>query len=253
MEKLKQYVVLTVLGCLMIVAAGWFLLVSPKRTEAAELRTAAAEQVTANAQLSTQLQVLKAQAKDLPKQQAKLAAVAARIPDNPALPGLVRNLVTAAQSASVELLSVTPGAPVVVAGAPAAPVAAPAAAAGAAPAAAAAPGAAASAGQLASIPLTVTIAGGYFQVSQFVANLENLGRSMRITNLSVAPGANPMKPRAEGDTSTVDDGKSLMTTITGQVFMAANRAPATAANVPGQAAGSAAAATVTAPVAPAKK
>ena len=252
MEKLKQYVVFTMLGCLAVVAAGWFLLVSPKRTEAAELRTAAAEQVTANAQLSTQLQVLKAQAKDLPKQQAKLAAVSARIPDNPALPALVRGLVTAAQSAAVELLSVTPGTPAVAAatpGAAAAPVAPAAGAAGttAAPAAAAAE-------QLASIPLTLTVAGGYFQVAQFVANLENLPRSMRITNLSANPAANPMKPAASESSSSADDGRSLQTTITGQVFMAANRAPATAVTVPGQTAGTAASApTVTAPVAPAKK
>src|SRR5688500_1729184 len=145
-------------------------------------------------------------------------------------------------------MSFTPGAHVVVAGAPAAPVAAPAAVpAGAAAPAAAAAGSTASAGQLASIPLTLNDAGGYFQVAQFVANLENLSRSMRITNLTVAPGANPVKPKAEGETSPVDDGKSLTTTISGQVFMAANRAPATAANVPGQPAGPAAASTVTAP------
>jgi len=38
MDKLKQYVTFTVLGCLVVLAAGWFLLVSPKRSEAAELR-----------------------------------------------------------------------------------------------------------------------------------------------------------------------------------------------------------------------
>lgn len=237
MDKLKQYVLFTVLGCLVVLAAGWFLLVSPKRSNAAELRTQAAAQVTANAQLETQLAVLKAQAKDLPKQQAKLAAVAAHIPDNPALPSMVRALTTAATSAGVELVSMTPGPP--------APLAAAPAAAGAAPAV---PGAAAAAssgtaGQLAQIPLTLNVAGGYFQVEQFIANLENLPRSMRITALTLAPGANPVKPAGSG---TVDDGKSLTTTITGQVFMAANRAPATAVTVPG----SAVASTAVGPAAP---
>ena len=91
MDKLKQWVALTLLGCLAIAAAGWFLLVSPKRSEAAELRAQTESQEATNAKLRNELQVLKAQAKDLPKEQAKLAAVAAKIPDNPALPGLVRS------------------------------------------------------------------------------------------------------------------------------------------------------------------
>jgi type IV pilus assembly protein PilO len=240
MDKLKQYVVFAVLGSLVVLAAGWFLLVSPKRSQAADLRTQAATAVTANSQLENQLQVLKAQAKDLPKQQAKLAAVAAKIPDNPALPALIRALTTAGTSAGVELVSVTPGTPVAVAAA----AAAPAAAAPAAPAAGVS-----TAGQLAAIPLTLSIAGGYFQVEQFVANLENLPRSMRLTTLTVAPGANPVKPVKTG---SVDDGRSLLTTVTGQVFMAANRAAATAVTVPGQTVAGTGVGPV-APVTPAKK
>src|SRR5919107_1682724 len=99
MEKLKQYVVLTVLGCLVVLAAGWFLLVSPKKSDAAALRTQTEQVSVDNAALSTKLQVLKAQAKALPKQQAKLAAVAAKIPDNPALPTLIRDLTAAADDA----------------------------------------------------------------------------------------------------------------------------------------------------------
>ena len=223
MDKLKQYAVFTVLGCLAVLAVGWFLLVSPKRSDAAALQTQADTQLSANAQLQTQLSVLKSQAKDLPRQQARLAAVAAKIPDNPALPSLVRALVQAGQAAGVELVSMTPGAPTAATtGAVTAPVA---------PGAVAAPGAgAAGAGQLAAIPLSLNVSGGYFQVEQFVSNLENLPRSMRISSLTLAPGANPVKPAAVG---TVDDGKTLTTTVTGQVFMAANRPPATAVTVPG--------------------
>jgi Tfp pilus assembly protein PilO len=263
MEKLKQYVVFTVVGCLAVLAAGWFLLVSPKRADAAGLRAQAAEQVSANAQLETQLQVLKAQAKDLPKQQAKLAAVAAKIPDNPALPRLIRALTSAASAAGVELVTVTPGNPVVVtpgrATAPVSPSAAGAAATAAAPAAqtaaapAAAPaGAASAAGQLASVPLTLNVAGGYFQIEQFLANLENLPRSLRVSNVTLTPGNNPMKPSTGGSSA---DGKTLTATIVGQVFMATGRVPAAAVSVPGQTTAPAGGLTptVTAPVAPAKK
>ena len=240
MDKLKQWVALTVLAAFAILAAGWFLLVSPKRSEAADLQTQAASQVSANQQLSTQLDVLKAQAKELPKKQADLAKVAAKIPSNPALPALVRALTAASTSAGVEFVSVTPGTPAVVA----APAAAPAAPAGGAAAPAAAPAAAAGtpaapapaspAGTLASIPVSINVVGDYFEVEQFIANLENLPRALRITNLALAPGQGPKAASAAGaaaSTST-EDGRSLTSTITGSVFMAAGAAPATAVVAP---------------------
>ena len=143
MDKLKQYVTLTVLGAVVILAAGWFLLISPKKGEATDLQTQAAEQVSANSVLETQLQVLRAQAKELPKKQAELARVAAKIPENPSLPTLIRAITAASTSAGVEFVSVTPGPPAaLVAAAPVAPVA---------PAAPGAPGAPAATVDLAGI------------------------------------------------------------------------------------------------------
>ena len=112
MDKLKQWIVLTVVGCMAVLAAGWFLLISPKKAEAADLVAQTASQEATNDGLRTQLEVLKAQAKDLPKKQAELARVQAKIPDDPALPTLIRALTGAAADAGVELVSVTPGAPV---------------------------------------------------------------------------------------------------------------------------------------------
>jgi type IV pilus assembly protein PilO len=250
MDKLKQYLVFTVLACVFVLAAGWFLLVSPKRSEAADLHTQAAGQVSANAQLETQLAVLKAQAKDLPKQKAKLAAVAAKIPDNPALPALIRSLTAAAKSAGIELVTVTPGQPTAVTGA-AAP-AAPTAPTGAAGSQSASQPAVAGAGQLAQIQLTLSVAGGYFQVEQFVAQLENLPRAMRINNLALAPGANPVKPGAaavDGAAPAPTNDGTLTTTITGQVFMAMNRPAISPVAAPAQPATG----TAAGPVTPAKK
>jgi type IV pilus assembly protein PilO len=225
MDKLKQWVALTLVGCLGIMAAGWFLLISPKRTEASEVREQVVAQESTNAGLRTQLEVLKAQAKDLPKKQADLARVAAKIPDNPSLPALIRALTAASTSAGVDLSTVTPGTPTPVA-APAAavPVAPSAPEAGAPVAAPAAGPAAASAGTLANIPLTIRVSGGYFEVEQFLANLENLPRALRVTNLSLAPGA---APTAKGGAAAPPDGSTVTTTITGSVYMAANRAVAT--------------------------
>ena len=246
MDKLKQWVVLTVVASVAIAAAGWFLLISPKRAEAADLRAQAAEQQTTNSKLENELQVLKAQAKDLPKEQAKLAAVAAKIPDNPALPGLIRAMLQAATESGVELVSLTPGTPELVQAAAAAPVAptpaAPAAgqqtptapAAGAAPAAPGAPAAATAApgpaGQLATIPLSVNVVGDYFEVQQFVAAVEELTRAVRVENLAMTPG---VAPSDEENGDAVEDGRSLSATISGYLYMAANRPAPIAAKVPG--------------------
>lgn len=233
MDKLKQWVALTVVGCLGILAGGWFLLLSPKKAEAGAVREQALAQDATNATLRSDLEVLKAQAKDLPKKQADLARIAAKIPDNPALPGLIRSLTAAATSAGVELVSVTPGPPAAVVAAPAAgaPAAAPAPAeapaepaAAAAPADPNAPAPAGPAGALATIPVTINIVGGYFEAAQFLANLENLPRAYRVTELTLAPGASPT---AKEQAASTVDGRSLTSTITGSVYLATNRPAAT--------------------------
>lgn len=224
MNKLQQWIALTVVACLALLAAGWFLLVSPKRAEAADLRDQVASQDSANDSARTQLQVLKAQAKDLPNQQAALAKVAARIPDNPGLPSLIRALSAASQSAGVEFVSVAPGTPApLVAAAPAATAATPA------PTAAAGT-TTSTAGTLTAIPVAINVVGGFFEVEQFVANLENLPRALRVSNLTLAPGKSPTD-QSKNSAGTAD-GSSLTTTISGTVFMAASRQAATAVVAP---------------------
>jgi Tfp pilus assembly protein PilO len=239
MDKLRQWVVLTVVACLAISAAGWFLLVSPKRTEAAELRTQTQDQLSANAALENQLQVLKAQAKDLPKEQAKLAAVTTKLPDNPALPGLIRSLLEAADSTGVDLVSITPGEPVLVA--PPVPVAPTAEGEGSAqqapepgadPAAPAPADTAGVAGQLANIPVALNVVGDYFEVQQFLAAVEDLARALRVESLQIVPGASPAAG-TDADADAVEEGRSLSATVSGYVYMAANRPPPVTATVPG--------------------
>ncbi|HWG95095.1 MAG TPA: hypothetical protein VNU66_12820 [Mycobacteriales bacterium] len=252
MDKLKQWVALTVVACLAVVAGGWFLLVSPKRDEAADLRAQAESKRSANATLANQLEVLKAQARDLPAKQAELALVAAKIPDNPGLPGLIRQLMEAADGAGVDLVSITPSEPVL--RAPAAPAAAAAPAEGgaaqvdgtAAPAAPAAPAPGTGvAGTLAEIGLALNVVGSYYEVQAFLSRAEDLTRAFRVNDLQLVPGASPTTPR-DADTSAVELGKSLSATINGFVFMAANRPPAVTATLPADAVAADAAAVETA-------
>lgn len=228
MDKLQQWVALTVAGSLALLAAGWFLVISPKKDEATELRTQAAAQVSANAMLETQLQVLRAQAKDLPSKQAELAQVAAKIPDNPSLPALIRALTAASTSAGIDFVSVTPGVPAaVVVAAPAVPTAPESGTAQTTPTAPAAvtPGAAGPAGSLATIPVALNVVGDYFDIAQFVSEVENLPRALRVMDLTMAPGVSPTA--AKDSKATPEDGRSLTTTINGTVFMAVNRPAAT--------------------------
>lgn len=211
MDKLKQWVVLTLVAVLVVLAAGWMLLISPKHSVAADLHTQAGEQMNQNAALQTQLAVLKAQAKDLPKQRAKLTAVAAKIPDNPALPALVRDLTKAATTADIELVSIVPTAPEpVTAGAVTTPVAGGASA-------AAAPG-------LSTIKVTLAVVGGYFQIEQFLNGLEDLSRAVKVTGVTMALGESTLKPLATG---AVNNGGTLTASITGNVYMATGRPAAT--------------------------
>lgn len=233
MDKLKKWITLTVLGVVVIAAAGWFLLISPQREAAAVTNEQIAVQRTNNQALATELEVLKAKAEELPEKRAALDAVTAKIPTGADLPALVRALTAAAASSGVDLVSVTPGAPALAA--PQAPVAAPAPAA-AAPApqpatppaataggAPAVPDAAGVAGTLATIPLSIDVVGDYFGVAQFLSELEDLPRALRITNLTLAPGTSPATPDALPSSA---GSPSLTTTITGSVFMATGPAAA---------------------------
>ena len=233
MEKLRQWIAFTVVAVLVLVVGGWFLVISPKRSQASDIRQQAAAQVSANDVLRTQITLLKAQAKSLPQKQAQLAAVAAKIPDNPALPALIRDLTAAADDAGVELVSMAPGQPT--------PVVDPTKAGTtgstttrtttsssktSTSGSRAAAQAAAAAGMLKSITLSLNVVGGYFQVEQFFDRLESLSRAMKVASLSMAPGSNPLKVVPAGPAgaapSTVDT-STLVANIAATVYMATGR------------------------------
>ena len=233
MSKINQWVALGVLAVLAVLAGGWFLLVAPDRSEAEALRVQAEEQAVANDRARTQLQVLQAQADALPEQRARLADVAARIPDQAQLPALIRALTDAAEDGDVEFVSLVPGTPV--------PLAAPAPVAvagseeeGATPVAPSTTAAGSTAGSLHAIPVTLNVVGGYYQVERYVAALEDLPRALRITGLTLAPGDNPVAPPQAG--GNVDDGRSLAAVITGTVFLAPGQAPLPTGTAPAPAA-----------------
>jgi Tfp pilus assembly protein PilO len=234
MSMTRRWSLLTAVLIIGILAASWFLLVSPKRSEAADLRGQATKQLASNDALVLKLNELKAQSLDLPKQKAQLALMHKQVPDNPALPTLIRDLTAAGKKVGVQVMSMKPGPPVpVVIAAAAVPVAAAttttgtdtsgSAAAGGAPAPVApiAPVAA----PLYMAPITLEIAGSYFEVEQFINRLERMQRSFLVSGFTLKPGAPTV-----GSTTSTTDGLSL--SITGQVFLSPNVASSTPAAAP---------------------
>lgn len=215
MTVTRKWSLLAALLVLAIVAAGWFLLIAPKRSEASDLRTKTLSQNEANDRLTQQISVLKAQQAELPAQRARLAVLKTRIPENPALPTLIRSLTSAGRKVGATIDTMSPAVPVaVVSAAPVTPVAPPVEAtttepSDSAPPAAPAPVVAApAAASLYEVPLTLSVSGSYFELEQFVNRLEGLKRSFRVTGFTLGT--------ASGQTATAGD---LSITLQGQVFM----------------------------------
>ena len=202
MEKMRQWTVLTALGVVGVLAAGWFLMVSPQRSHASQLRTDAASVEQSTAGLRSQIAQLKEQQKGETAQQKRLMEIATQIPDNPQLPALIHELSAAAHKAGVSLDSLAPGAP--------------AAAAAAAPAAPAA-GAAA---PLSQIPVTIAVTGSYFNIESFVRALEHLDRALKTTGLTLALN--------QGDTKTAGAAGAVPNALTGQIQALVYESPSVA-------------------------
>ena len=225
MTVTRKWSLLAAVLVVAILVAGWFLLVSPKRSKAAELRADTATQEQANAMLQSKLVELKAQQENLPAQRARLAVIRKQIPGNPALPSLIRDLTAAGRKTGATVDTMAPAVPVAMAApltAPVAPVTttdsestgststeesgSTADAATTPPAAPAAP--TAQPALLYQVPLTLNVTGSYFELEQFINKLEGFKRSLLVTGFTV--GEPSSADAAEGDLGLV---------LTGRVFM----------------------------------
>ena len=178
-----------------VLGAGWFLLVSPQQSTAAEITAQAEIVASANQTTMMQIQTLKEQFKDLPVLQGQLDQISAHLPSAPNEPALLRTLSSAATKAGVSLVSVQLQAP--------APMTVP----GAAP-----PAAGTNAftvpGQISQIPLTMEISGSFANTQLFLNSLEGQQRVVLVTGLDI--------------TRDLPTGKTtgLRTVLAARVFMA---------------------------------
>jgi type IV pilus assembly protein PilO len=191
MTRTKKWTVGTALLVLLLLVAGWLLLVSPKRADADQLRAQAATQQAANAQLTTKIAQLKAQQQQLPAQEAKLADIRQRIPQTPALPQLVRSLAAIAATTNVTVVKLQPSPPAV-----------PSAAATAATTKPTTPAPDGSVLQI--VGVSFQLQGSYYNVERFISRLEQLKRAVQVTgfqmqlNLGNNADGTPLAPPAVG-------------------------------------------------------
>ena len=228
MSEIRKWVAGATLLALVVVAAGWFLLVSPRLAQASALRQQNVEQDSANARLRARISVLRAQERDLPEQEVRLAELREQIPDGVRLPELVNALTAAADQADVELLTLAPQppaplqpavAPTAVAPAGAPSTGAPSTGAPVAGTAGAAAGPAQS-GPLLQIPLTITVRGSYFQTEAFLQRLEELRRLVLVSGVTLTErSAAPAPGAAAGAAAGAVAKGSLEASITARTFL----------------------------------
>ncbi|MHB8450096.1 MAG: type 4a pilus biogenesis protein PilO [Mycobacteriales bacterium] len=215
MDARRQWVAITAALCVVVVAAGYFLLISPQKKKAAGLRTQVTAEQSTQQQLRAQIALLTSEGQNLSHEQALLAKAQGYLPLTPGLPSLIRQLTAATDNAGVDLVTLSPSTPT-------------------AASSGTSSGATAS---LYQIPLTLSLAGGYFEVENFLSNLENLPRALMVTGVNVSPqGGSSSTSASSGATQTAAPqvGKGELTVaITGRVFMtttnltgAASAAPA---------------------------
>jgi Tfp pilus assembly protein PilO len=105
----KIWIAGTAALCAVIVLAGWFLLISPKNAEAADLRSQTESTIVTNEQHEVRLAQLKADFAQLPQHKAELAAIQKAMPAEAQLAALTRELTALEAGSSTTLMSITPG------------------------------------------------------------------------------------------------------------------------------------------------
>lgn len=187
---------------LLVLAASYFLLIGPKRAEAADLATQKVSVEQNNAAIVQQTALLKAQFATLGQQKAELAAIRSTLPASADVPALLRQLSDYAASSGVTVTAVTPGTAAAFNGAGAA-------------------GTADASSGIVSIPLVVTAQGSFAQTELFVKSLQaDMQRYFSVSDVVVA--------RGEDQASTT--GNTLTSTVTGQIFVIKDTASPAAAS-----------------------
>ena len=154
----RRALIFGVLGSVVMVLLWYFLLWSPRQEEiqAAEARTEVAQSQASALEL--EIQRLQEAQRDEPLKQARRAELQAAAPDEPALGQFILDVNAAASASGIEFMTISQSPP------------------------------APSESGLSTITLSFSIAGGYFQVLDFMNRLTDLPRLVVIDSVTLAPG-----------------------------------------------------------------
>ncbi|GAB4067626.1 hypothetical protein GCM10028777_24190 [Angustibacter speluncae] len=222
----RLWIVATAVLCAAVVAAGWFLLISPQRAEAAQLDEQRAQLEQSNALLQVQIDELIVQNEKLPELKDELAKVRTAMPADVRLAALTRDLQRIASETGVVLKSVAPGTPAQVMAIIETP--APAAPAGTegATTTEAAPAAPVAVPGLNQVGVNIEIQGSFENARRFLEGVQtSLGRDYLVdgavvTALEPADAVGAMPAAVNGDVTLA---------LSGRVFVLTNATDAAAA------------------------
>lgn len=172
MSTTRRWGIGAAIAALVILAAGWFLLVKPQKSKVNDLHQQAAAQQATNQQLTTKIAALQAEAKNHAQEQRILDKFATQIPDTAGEPSLIRALSQAAKGSGVDLVKIAP---------------AEATAAGGSSAASGTIGAAPTAGALYALPMQLTVTGVYANLESFFSAIEHLPRAFLVSDFKMGP------------------------------------------------------------------
>lgn len=162
----RQSTLLAVLATVLVVALWWLFVYSPGQEELARIEEEVAAAETETASLQQRVAALEAVRSRAPETEAAIAQVLSIVPDEPALPGALRQIQAAADDAGITMDALVTERPVVLD----------------------------EAAGLYSAGVTMTATGSYFQLVDFLRRLEDpaiTARGFIFDNLSVAPTEHP--------------------------------------------------------------
>jgi len=195
MRKSTLWAFATAAIALLVLVAGWFLVLGPQRAEAADLVTQRDFVAQQNQRLALSQAQLQAQLEELPAQKAQLATILASMPDDSQLPQLLRQLETSAENTRATLTSVVPGTAVAYD-----PTRAPG---------------------VVSVPVVVTVTGSFYEVELYLKQLQaDSTRYFLIDSVNLTAGTGSVSPSSSDITAA----------ISGAVFVLT--APGTASTTP---------------------
>jgi Tfp pilus assembly protein PilO len=135
------------------------LLLLPKMNDVKSTKNELSQAQTQEQTLRAQLASLQEAQKNAPLTKKQIAKIQTQIPPTADLPGLIRLLNDAADRSAVDFFSVAPGTPT------------------------------ASTSGFSIIPTAIQVDGSYFSLEEFLFRLETLPRAGKVTNITIAPGA----------------------------------------------------------------